>query len=328
MSIRTSTGSVVVVVGFLAACTADASLQPRAVDAPSAMAFPNGEWSEPEILGPVVNSPARELKPALSPDELSLYFGSDRTVAGESFGGNDIWVSQRDCRECPWEAPHDLGPVVNGAGNEGQPFISQDGHLLFFTSNQGPGGWGGDDIYMSRREDARDDFVWGPPVNLGPNVNTADSEGGATYIQNVEDGPVNFYFTRSSATALPHTYATAVNRAGEAMMPAERVAELSTNPLHDDRGATVRGDGRELIFWSTAARAGNGNADLWVSTRRSVHEPWSTPENLGLPVNSNAADLEATLSFDGRTLLFSSGQIRGGLGMQDIWISTRRPNRP
>ena len=328
MSIRTSTGTVVLVVGIVVACTGDAPIQPRPVDGPSAQAFPHGEWSTPEILGPAVNSSARELKPALSPDELSLYFGSDRTVAGESFGGIDIWVSRRSCRDCPWEAAQNLGPVINGPGNDGQPFISQDGHLLFFTSSQGPGGFGDDDIYMSRRDDPRDDFAWGPPVNLGPNVNTADFEGGATYLQNVEDGPVNFYFTRGSSVQLPRTFATSVNRAGEATRPAERVEGLSDNPLFTEQSATIRGDGRELIFWSSPARGGLGNTDFWVSTRRSVHEPWSTPENLGAPVNTTATELEGTLSFDGRTLVFSGGNNRGGLGRQDIWISTRRPSGP
>jgi hypothetical protein len=93
---------------------------------------------------------------------------------------------------------------------------------------------------------------------------------------------------------------------------------------------TVSADGRELIFWSggvTGTRPGSvGLADLWVSTRRSPNDAWSAPRNLGRPVNFEGADLSATLSHDGRTLFFTSAQLRGGLGLQDMWMSTRGPS--
>jgi len=68
-----------------------------------------------------------------------------------------------------------------------------------------------------------------------------------------------------------------------------------------------------------------GLADLWVSTRQSVNDPWSAPRDLGTPVNSEFAELSATLSQDGRTLFFTAAAGRGGLGLQDLWMSTRGP---
>src|SRR2546430_9624305 len=56
-----------------------------------AMSFANSEWSEPVNLGPVVNSAAGEQNAMLSPDELSLYFSSNRA------GSLDIWVARRAC---------------------------------------------------------------------------------------------------------------------------------------------------------------------------------------------------------------------------------------
>jgi len=47
------------------------------------------------------------------------------------------------------------------------------------------------------------------------------------------------------------------------------------------------------------------------------------PTNLGASVNFAGADLTPGLSFDGRNLVFVSGQARGGLGIQDSWMSTR-----
>ena len=62
-----------------------------------------------------------------------------------------------------------------------------------------------------------------------------------------------------------------------------------------------------------------------MSTRGSVNDAWSAPRNLDRPVNSEFAELSATLSHDGRTLFFTAAQQRGGLGLQDMWMSTRGP---
>src|SRR5437667_11948596 len=101
-----------------------------------AMSFTNSEWSAPVTLGPTINTEFNEQGPTVSNDELSLYFGSDRPGG---IGGFDIWVARRACKDCPWEAPLDLGPAVNTASDETGPGLSVDGHLLFFRSTR-PGG--------------------------------------------------------------------------------------------------------------------------------------------------------------------------------------------
>jgi hypothetical protein len=90
-------------------------------------------------------------------------------------------------------------------------------------------------------------------------------------------------------------------------------------------GAFVRSDGLELIL--TTTRPGgvttNVNADLWVATRSSTRHLWSMPTNLGTPVNTRFAELGGGLSADGLTLVFAAAAARGGLGLQDIWMTTR-----
>jgi hypothetical protein len=128
------------------------------------MSFTGSEWSAPVNLGSTINTSFNEQGPNLSKDGLSLYFGSDRPGGLGSF---DLWVARRACSDCPWEAPENLGPVVNTAASETGPGQSIDGHLLFFTSTRA-GGQGLSDLYLSQRADAKDDFAWGPPVGLGP----------------------------------------------------------------------------------------------------------------------------------------------------------------
>jgi Tol biopolymer transport system component len=61
-----------------------------------------------------------------------------------------------------------LGSNVNSRYSEHHSLSSADGRSLYVTSAR-PGGFGGDDIYVTTRDDTG---VWGPLVNLGPLVNT------------------------------------------------------------------------------------------------------------------------------------------------------------
>src|SRR6267143_1480834 len=280
-----------------------------------AMSFANSEWSAPVNLGSTINTTFNEQGPNLSKDGLSLYFGSDRPGGVGSF---DLWVARRACPDCPWEAPENLGPVVNTAASETGPGQSIDGHLLFFTSTRA-GGQGLSDLYLSRRADPKDDFGWGPPAGLGADVNTAASEAGAEYLQIAEDGTGNLYFNRAPPGGTADLYDAPLTRDGETRGPAILIPELS-DPIATDQGATVRTDGREIFFFSTRP-GGLGGADLWTSTRRSVHDSWSTPANVGA-LNSTMAEQQPSLSGDGRTLVFASSRA-GGFGGTDIWMSTR-----
>ena len=293
----------------------------RTVSALQAERFGSSEWSDPVNLGAPVNSSVNDVNAALSPDELSLYFVSTRS-GGQ--GGADIWVSRRAALDAPWGEPVNLGPNVNGPGLDAAPVVSPDGHLLFFSSDRA-GGQGSNDIYVARRVDKSDDLGWGPAVNLGPDVNTGGFEAGGFYLQNAEDGPANLYFARGPNGLALDIYVAAVTADGETRGPAVPVTELNDpDPAVNDAHPSVRIDGREIFLHSSRAGGFGGN-DLWTSTRRSVHDPWSPPVNMGRPLNTEAGENQPTLSYDGRTLIFASTRA-GGLGGSDIWMSTRTPS--
>ena len=127
------------------------------------------DWGVPLNLGPTVNS--REASwdwiPCLSPDDLELYFASDRTGG---LGGMDIWVTTRPDRNANWSIPENLGPVVNSAVSEAPSFITADGLSMYFFSYQRSGGFGADDLWLTQR--ATVDDPWDTPINLGPLVNS------------------------------------------------------------------------------------------------------------------------------------------------------------
>jgi len=283
-----------------------------------------GAWSAPVNLGAVINTSSSDQHPAISKDGLSLYISSDRPGG---FGGLDIWVSHRAKVDSPWEAPVNLGPVINTTIDDRVPTFSRDGHWMFFGSINRPGGFGATDIWASYRQDVHGDFAWETPVNLGANVNTSTDEDGATFFQDDETGINTLYFTSLNRAGYPGTdwdiYASVQNLDGT-FGPAVPVTPLNLpggpTDARDTRTA-IRKDGREM-FITTNRSGGQGLIDLWVSTRATTSDQWSTPVNLGPTVNSSANDGAPAISSDGQTLYFYSNRS-GGSGGNDLYMTSR-----
>src|SRR5438093_55196 len=152
-----------------------------------AAAFPSpalagnySEWGTPVNLGcGVINSASNDFGPGISKDGLSLYFASDRQSPGNP---PDIYVSQRPSVDASWGAPV-IVPNVNTGFIENVVSLSRDGHWMFFNSNR-LGSFGDLDIWASYRTHVHDDFDWSTPINLGPGVNSAGFEAGASYFEN------------------------------------------------------------------------------------------------------------------------------------------------
>ena len=87
----------------------------------------------------------------------------------DAYGGKDIYVIflQRDNK---WTEPLNLGNDINTAHMEYSPYLAADNETLYFSS-KGFSGYGGSDIYISRRLD-NTWTNWTEPENLGPDINS------------------------------------------------------------------------------------------------------------------------------------------------------------
>jgi WD40 repeat protein len=274
-------------------------------------------WSAPVNLGPTINSASTEFGPALSKDGLSLYFTSNRPTGG--FGGFDIWVSQRQAKDAAWGTPVNLGSTINTVANDFVPAFSRDGHWMFFASTR-TGGYGMADVWASWRPQTHDDFGWEAPINLGAGVNTAFNDNGVGYFENDDGGAPQLLFgsNRPGGLGGADLYMSTLQLDGS-WGPSTRIPEL--NSTGDDNRPTIRHDGLEIFFYSLRA-GGAGDVDLWTATRATVDAAWSTPVNLGAPVNTSAVELHPYLAANAETLLFSSDRP-GGVGGLDLYITTR-----
>jgi hypothetical protein len=122
-------------------------------------------WGEQTPLPEPINSPHFESFASNTADG-TLYFFS-RRPGGK--GRSDLWRCARTGSNYATAVNLES---LNTEYEEWDPFIAPDENYLIFCSTK-PGGLGRDDIYISFKGK---DGTWGPPVNMGPEVNSTGSE--------------------------------------------------------------------------------------------------------------------------------------------------------
>jgi Tol biopolymer transport system component len=271
-----------------------------------------GEFGAPVNLGPVINSPGFDGGPSVSPSELVLFLASDRP-GGQ--GNSDIWMATRTGKAHAFESPVNVGPFVNSAANESAPEISADGLSLYFDSDR-PGGFGPYDIWVARRATLRDPF--GPPENLGPQINTTESEGHPSISA---DGLELFFMSsRQGGFGDADLWVAKRSTPHGPFGPAENLGPGLNGPGYDSE-PSIANNGLTLFFASDRA-GGFGLRDLWVTKRNGPHGTFGPPQNLGPVVNTQLFDVTPEISTNGSTLYFMSNRP-GGVGWLDLWQTTR-----
>lgn len=222
-----------------------------------------------------------------------------------------VQMSPAGAQWSEWSIPVNLGPTVNSPFADNIPDLSRDGLSLYFSSNR-PGGSGAGDLWVSRR--ASVDDAWGFPVNLGPTVNSSAGDLGP----NVSPDGHYLFFTSNRPGGLGLNDIWVSRRAD----------------VHDDfawetpvnLGSPINGPGfdagpelRRPEFYFVRGPAGTA-FDIYVSmVKGNSFEP---PQPV-VELNSSANDLRPSVRFDRREILFSSDRP-GGVGGEDIWVSTRQ----
>ena len=113
--------------------------------------LPNGRWSEPENLGPTINTAGDEGSPFIHADNQTLYFTSK---GWQGYGGDDLFLSRKEAKG-KWGVPHNLGYPINTIENESSLVITADGSTAYYASDRSDSR-GGLDLYtFELRNDVR-----------------------------------------------------------------------------------------------------------------------------------------------------------------------------
>jgi OOP family OmpA-OmpF porin len=131
----------------------------------------SGQWSKPKALN-IINdyNYFDKANYFLANNRITLLMSVQRA---DSRGDRDLYVSFLQA-DSSWTEPKNLGSVINTAADESAPFIALDDKTLYFSSN-GFSGFGGSDIYVSKRLDETW-TNWSEPKNMGPEINSAQED--------------------------------------------------------------------------------------------------------------------------------------------------------
>ena len=172
----------------------------------------------------------------LSPDGKNLVF----TLCGRKGGFGDCDLYMSEFKEGRWTEPINMGVEVNSASWESQPVFGLDGQTLFYASSR-PGGFGGSDIWMTRRSLSGH---WSTPANAGVGINTVNNEG-SPYIH--FDGRT-LYFMRDGKTGMGG-YDLYISQLG--INDQWRTAENMGNGINsaaDEGGLAIHPDGKTAVI--------------------------------------------------------------------------------
>lgn len=146
---------------------------------------PDSTWGNVHNLGPQVNSTAWDSHPALSHNEDTLYFASDR-LGG--FGLSDLYFTFKR-GDGSWAPAQNMGPVINTRQSEVSPFYHPQFDVLYFSSNGQLLNFGDFDIYKCYRIAG----MWQEPRSIGPLVNGRGSE----YYFTIDSQSKDLFYARS-----------------------------------------------------------------------------------------------------------------------------------
>lgn len=146
---------------------------------------------------------------------------------------------------------------------------------------------------------------------LGNEINTDDNE----------------YFPKLTADADKIIFTRKVNnkesfyesrRTEEGWKTAHSIVGNINSEAFNEGSHCISLDGKHLFFAGCNRPDGLGSCDIYVS--KNVNGEWSSPHNLGAPINTKGWESQPAISADGRTLYFVSTRP-GGYGGTDIWKS-------
>lgn len=100
-------------------------------------------FSEPENLGPIINTLHDEMSPFLHTDNVTFYFASEGHTG---MGDFDLFVSKRTHSDTAWSYPENLGYPINTYKTENSLAVSSDGKTAYFVSDRE--GFGKEDIFF------------------------------------------------------------------------------------------------------------------------------------------------------------------------------------
>jgi outer membrane protein OmpA-like peptidoglycan-associated protein len=255
-------------------------------------------YSDAERLSVNVNSGYEEVAPVISPDGRTLFF--DRKDFPPHHNDDEIWYSPLDTNGYWSKAIHFPEPI-NNAGENAISSITPDGNTILLNGQYFKDGSRAEGISFSHRTVGG----WSFPEN-GKIKNYYNLDRYINYYQTNDGKKLFMNVRREDSRGTSDLYISFLQNDGTWTEP-------------KNLGATINSTGRECcaflasdnatLYFASDGFNGFGSYDIYMSRRLDdTWQKWSTPLNIGRPVNSDAWDAYYTIPAKGDYAYF----VRGG----------------
>jgi peptidoglycan-associated lipoprotein len=282
-------------------------------------------WQEYESKYEIVeekglNSRESDFAPAYSSDTYtSLIFTSTRE--GSKGKGLDEWTNQgfsclfqsrKDVKDA-WSVPVLIDDQeeggVNTEANEGAPAMTDDFTTLYFTRCPNEDGIkNGCQIYTSSRTGR----MWSTPELVTLGLDSSEAVGHPTI--NRDETVIYFSSNRSGGMGGKDIWVAFRDNANQEFGRAYNLGPVVNTP-GDEMFPFLRED--TLLYFSSDGHPGLGGLDIFYTVPDTARM-WTTPVNMGIPINSPSDDFAIIFHPEGEQGFFSTNRS-GRKSREDIY---------
>ncbi len=262
-------------------------------------------------LGNTINSPEPDYNPLVNKDESILVFTSRRktniggkTIEMDGYRNSDIYYSE--IKNEKWLPAKNAGRLINTGLDEEAVGISADGREIFvYIDHINEYG----DLYYARRNPGTVEFTKMTAFDKTINKNIETS------CCMSEDGNVLFFARRESINSASDLFICRKLPTGKWAQP-QKLPDHINGPYNED-SPFLSYDGETLYFSSDGINS-MGGYDLFKCKWDRENNIFSTPENLGCPINSTDDERSISVTLDNSLGYISAFRLNGA-GDLDIY---------
>lgn len=268
-------------------------------------------------IGNEINTSYAEYVPLITPDENLLYFTSRREGSTgnlkDAYGNyyEDVYVSQKNSNG-KWSTPKNIGPPINTNTHDACVALSFDGNqmIVYRTSEDQLSG----DLYLTHT----DYEGWSAPIKLGPQFNTPSIETSACF--STDTSVIYFSSNKPGGLGGKDIYRVKKLPNGKWSLPMNLGPTINTDK--DDDSPFLHPDGITLYF-SSKGHNTMGDYDIFKTILNTETNTFSSPENLGYPINTVNNDIFFVLNANGTRGYYSSVKEETFGGSDIYTVDTR-----
>ena len=236
---------------------------------------------QPTALPAPINQFRNQYFPSLTADGQYMLY-TVRNATGK-FDDEDLYFSEKKNNQ--WTAPEPVGSTINSKEYEGASSISGDGKTLVFTygTRSEPC-----DLYFSKKTGNE----WSKPKSLGADVNTKQWDSQPSL--SADGRTLYFSSERKGGFGREDIWITHLDSNDVWTSPVNAGPQINTSdseftPFIHPNGTT--------LYFASKGWDGMGGSDLFMTEKLTENE-WSTPKNLGYPINTFSDELGLCISSD------------------------------